>query len=122
MATTYTDEELRYHTLILLDIGDNDDSGPVANNITALWDIFNDRYGSDKYLTYLYVKRKAIDIWLGSIWKGNYVPVGTVQHKALDDKANQLRAMRNDVQDEIDGYMTIGRINLDFLEPSGGEF
>jgi hypothetical protein len=105
-------------TLILMEIGEFDDSGPVASNIDALWNAESGKGGTDLELQYLFVKRKALDITIGSIWRGNFVPVGTVQHKALDDRSNFLRQLRSDTQKEIDSYVGLATINLDIYEPT----
>jgi hypothetical protein len=114
-----TDEEiLTKKTLILMEIGEFDASGPVAPNIDALWTAESLKGGTDLELQYLFVKRKALDITIGSIWRGNFVPVGSVQHKALDDRSNFLRQLRSDTQKEIDSYVSIATLNLDIYEPT----
>ena len=113
-----TEDQIRAKkTLILLETGEFDDNGVVASNIDALWTAESGKGGADLEFQYLFVKRKAWDIVIGSVWRGNYQPIGTVQHGALDDKVNSLRQLRNDVQKEIDNYIGVVNLNLDFLEP-----
>lgn len=116
----YTTEEERYQTLILLELGENfNDSSSIAPNIGKIWDLFTDKGpagGGTVRVQYLYAKRQSIDIMLGSTWKGQYHQVG-VKNDSLDDKLATLRAMRQTVQDEIEGSFSIGFINLDYNEP-----
>jgi hypothetical protein len=109
-------------TLILMEIGEQDaNSGPVAPNIDALWNAESGKGGSSLELSYLFVKRKALDITIGSIWRGTYIPVG-VQHKDLSDMVKFLQSERDAVQELINDTPSIGRINIDWAEPGNDEF
>jgi hypothetical protein len=117
-----TEEIAAKKSLILMEIGEFDNSGPVAPNIDALWTAESGKGGTDLELQYLFVKRKALDITIGSIWRGNYVPVGAIQHKALDDRTADLRSLRAACQQEIDSYVGVVTFNLDIYEPNPSRY
>lgn len=103
--------------MILMEIGEQDaNSGPVAPNIDAIWDSESGKGGGDLELCYLYVKRKAIDITIGAIWRGDYIQVG-IQNKSLDGKLGFLQAERKTVQDQLNSYIYVGTYTLDIYEP-----
>jgi hypothetical protein len=118
-----TQEITAKKNLILLEIGEQDAvSGPVAPNIDALWDAESGKGGASLELSYLFVKRKALDLTIGSVWRGSYIPVGLTQSKDLSGMVKFLQSERDAVQEQIDNYPSIGRINLDIYEPDGDEF
>lgn len=128
MAAPTTEEIARYKTLILIAVDEQEDnSGPLSqiklstglSTLDVLWDVIAPQAGSDNgYLQFLHVKREAIKLVIGSIIKGTYQKVGTIQHKALDDKVPAYQEVLKEVQKEIDGYMVMGRLTLDIYEPS----
>jgi hypothetical protein len=110
--------EQQYQKLILMELDEPDD-GPVGRNIALLWDMFAGK--TDPELRKLYVKRQALDVLIGTIWKGRVMQIGNVQSDKLDDKVKTLQSMRDTVQADIDRQFETGYINLDFLEPGGGD-
>jgi hypothetical protein len=62
-------------------------SGPVSQNIDVIWNLFTDKALIAPELQFWYSLAEAIDIKLGAIADGAFMPVGIVQQKALDDKA-----------------------------------
>jgi hypothetical protein len=53
----------QYQTLIVTEVNDVGDL--VANNIDTLWTLYDTQ--TDLYIRYLYSKRKAIDLLMGSV-------------------------------------------------------
>lgn len=112
-------------SIILMELGEPPDSSGVLSQagtggltlMDNLWSVESVKGGSDLELGYLYTKRKAIDLLIGAIWRGAYMPVGVVQSKALDDKLTFLQNERKTVQDLIDNYIYAGTFTLDIYEP-----
>jgi hypothetical protein len=110
--------------MILLEIGEqNNSSGPVYPNIDDIWDLSVSGYtDSSQRYQYLLVKRKAIEITLGAIWRGNYIRVGNIQMEKLDDKKDFLQAEKKSVEAELSSHFEYGRLLLDFNENITDEF
>ena len=89
-----------YKALILAEVND-DDNHIVANNLDLVWGLYSDRDTLE--LTYLYAKRKAIDLLLGAVREKVTTEIrgGNVQ---VDNNAlsKNLLAMRVVCQAHID--------------------
>jgi exonuclease III len=104
--------------LILIKLGEQDsNSGPIAPNIDAIWEGTYAQGGDDLELQTNIVLLECWDIFIASVMRGEYVPVGT-QHKPLEDKLTFYRQMRDAVQAKIDKSVVIATINLDIYEPT----
>jgi hypothetical protein len=127
----FTDDEiLARKNQILSDLGEPPDGSgffeqlisPGLKNIDKVWNDWSARGGSNLDLATLFVKRECFNKIIGSIWRGNYVPVGIVQHKDLSDMVKFLQSERDAVQKLIEDTPSIGRINIDWVAPGNDEF
>jgi hypothetical protein len=127
----FTDDEISgKKSLILGDLGEPPDGTGYLeqidiagkSNIDKVWDRESVRAGSNLELAALFVKKACINLIIGSIWRGNYVPVGIVQSKDLSNMVKFWQDERKAVQEQIDNMPSIGRINLDIYEPDWDEF
>jgi hypothetical protein len=127
----FTDDEiLGKKNLILGDLGEPADGtgfleqigADSLRNIDRIWNRESVRAGSNLELAFLFVKKGCLNLTIGSIWRGNYVPVGMVQHKDLSGMVKSLQSERDAVQELINDTPLIGRINIDWAEPGNDEF
>jgi hypothetical protein len=125
-----SDEIAGKKNLILGDLGEPADGtgfleqigADSLRNIDRIWNRESVRAGSNLELAFLLVKKGCLNLTIGSIWRGNYVPVGIVQHKDLSGMVKFLQSERDTVQELINDTPSIGRINIDWAEPGNDEF
>ena len=111
-------------SIILIELGEPPDNSGILTQVGTgglttldnLWLVESAKGGTDLELSYLFTKRKAIDLLIGTIWRGDYIQVG-IQNKKLDDKLGFLQAERKTVQGLIDSYIYAGTYTLDIYEP-----
>ncbi len=87
--------------LILLRIGEPLAGGPIAPVIDTLWSMYSDKALIAPRLQQLYVLVEAINIKIGLIADGGYMPVGTTQHVDLSDKVPVWAKQRDEAKLEI---------------------
>lgn len=120
-----TDEEiLAEKQIIIMELSEHDAvSGMIAPNIDALWNSMTAKSNGDLELQTLLVKRRAIDILIGSNWRNSAAPLtDNRQSRLLLDPVSVLRLMRENTQNQIESHASIGRINIDWVEADDREF
>jgi hypothetical protein len=96
--------------LILGDLGEPPDgsgfleqliSPDSLRNIDRLWNVSPSGLALTWNWLTCSLRKGCLNLTIGSIWRGNYVPVGIVQHKDLSDMVKFLQSERDAVQELI---------------------
>lgn len=87
----------QYVALVTLEVGDVD--GLIASQVDTLWTLYDTQ--TDDYIHYLFVKRKAIELLMGSVREQVTRQIDGPLLVTLTDKFKNLQTMWNDVNEEI---------------------
>jgi hypothetical protein len=102
----------------------NDVGDLVANNIDTLWTLYDTQ--TDLYIRYLYSKRKAIDLLMGSVREQvNRAGINGIRAD-LSDKFKALQAMYLAVDTEIasveGGQAAVAQLATPYTDPTSPNF
>lgn len=118
----------QYQQLIVVEVGDVGDL--VANNIDTLWTLYDTQ--TDAYTQYLYAKRKALELLMGSVREQvNRAGINGIRAD-LTDKFKNLQSMWQAVDAELttvidlaaatSGVAAVAQLNTPYTDPTSPNY